>query len=404
MTTHAKFSPSSRHRWSRCPGSLNHVEENRSSSSSIDGTHTHTLLSTHINTGLAPEMFIGQTLTDDDGTFLVDAERASRVRVAVDYLVKRRSELVNIESCFPCFVWSEQKVKFSDDAFGTADVVLSYDGVLEIIDYKDGVSPVSAEDNEQLQMYAVAHPMFKDCTTLRLTIIQPKLALFGKEPITFQEFEMTQERKDVMRSKLSQEIEWAKSNPGTYIPGEKQCQWCPGKGTCAAFANRTLDNLSIDLSQLNVAADASKMTPSEMTDEQICEIVTAAPALRQLIEAVSEEAKRRLLSGQVIQGLKLVKGRGSREWKFSEEGTLKKLKSMGVPKSALYTTEFVSPAKAEKLRWKDKEGNDKCLTPEQLSRLNNDLITKKDGAPLVAAEADERKPFSTSVDHLFSAV
>jgi len=46
-TTHAKLSPSKRHRWGACPGSVREeaaYPEDRSGPAAIDGTHSHTLL------------------------------------------------------------------------------------------------------------------------------------------------------------------------------------------------------------------------------------------------------------------------------------------------------------------------------------------------------------------------
>jgi hypothetical protein len=70
MTTHSKLSPSSRFRWSVCPGSVREaakIPERPSSSAAIDGTHGHFLLEQCIKQGRPASDFIGNTLKDHEG-------------------------------------------------------------------------------------------------------------------------------------------------------------------------------------------------------------------------------------------------------------------------------------------------------------------------------------------------
>ena len=67
MTTHAKLSPSSAHRWSRCPGSvaLEAKYPDNSGPAALDGTRTHMLLEMCLVTCMDPMMMVGQELEDD---------------------------------------------------------------------------------------------------------------------------------------------------------------------------------------------------------------------------------------------------------------------------------------------------------------------------------------------------
>ena len=92
---HAQLSPSRAHRWMACPGSIR--EESKypetTGPAAIDGTHTHTLLELCIKNDLAdPQKYVGATLKDHEGEFVVDAERARRVMVAIDYIRNRVKE------------------------------------------------------------------------------------------------------------------------------------------------------------------------------------------------------------------------------------------------------------------------------------------------------------------------
>jgi hypothetical protein len=130
----------------------------------------------------------------------------------------------------------------------------------------------------------------------------------------------------------------------------------------------------------------------------------AAPLMRQLLEAVEAEALRRLQSGVPIPGIKLVNGRGSRAWALPEADMAEKLVKMGIPKTAIYETKLVSPAKAEKLTWEKRDGTKVQLTERQLKRLDEEYVVKMAGKLTVAPESDNRPAVVTNAAHMFSAI
>jgi hypothetical protein len=141
-----------------------------------------------------------------------------------------------------------------------------------------------------------------------------------------------------------------------------------------------------------------------MSDDQIRQIMEAAPLMRQLIEGVEKEAQRRLESGQSITGLKLVNGRGSRAWTLPEDEMAEKLIKMGIPKTAIYETKLVSPAKAEKLTWEKRDGTKVSLTDRQLKLMNQEYVAKLAGKLTVVPESDARPAVTTNAAPMFSAV
>jgi hypothetical protein len=126
--------------------------------------------------------------------------------------------------------------------------------------------------------------------------------------------------------------------------------------------------------------------------------------MRQLLEGVEAEALRRLQAGQSIPGLKLVNGRGSRAWALPEAEMAEKLVKMGIPKSAVFETKLVTPAKAEKLTWEKKDGTKVALTERQLKRMEQEYVVKMAGKLTVAPESDSRPAVITNAAPLFSAV
>jgi hypothetical protein len=155
---------------------------------------------------------------------------------------------------------------------------------------------------------------------------------------------------------------------------------------------------------LDVAQQSADKDPSTMDDAQIRQIMEAAPLMRQLLEGVEKEALRRLEAGQTIAGLKLVNGRGSRVWALSEEETADKLVKMGIPKGEVYEEKLVSPAKAEKLKWKKRDGTEMQLTPRQLATMENEYVIKTTGKPTLALASDSRPAVTVNAAPLFSAV
>lgn len=129
--------------------------------------------------------------------------------------------------------------------------------------------------------------------------------------------------------------------------------------------------------------------PNNMDDDQLRQLMEAAPLVNQLLEGVKKEIERRLHSGKPVKGFKLVQGKGSREWALPEEEMAKKFAGMNIPKTAIYVKKMISPAQAEKLVW-DKNGEPCSLSDTQKKRMETEYIKKIPGAPVVVPESDSR--------------
>jgi hypothetical protein len=81
-----------------------------------------------------------------------------------------------------------------------------------------------------------------------------------------------------------------------------------------------------------------------------------------------------------------------------------KLVKLGIPKGAIYETKLVSPAKAEKLTWKKRDGTDVQLSKRQLDLMDNEYVVKTLGKPVVALASDSRPAVQVNAAPLFSAV
>lgn len=415
MSDHAKLSPSKRSRWALCPGSIREeakYPDEGSGPAAADGTHSHTLLEHCIKQFVDPLSMVGQLMTDHEGSFHVDKDRAERVKVAFDYVHQIRNlgfQVISETKVDPEFLLGRK------DLSGTVDLQIIGDDTLELIDYKDGMGIVTAEGNMQLEQYAygvlsglklpvnVEYPY----KTIRMTIIQPKLALRGMPAITSHEV-LVRELLDNMGTIITQAAATDKPD-APLVPGESQCKFCRAKGSCSALASNVMKEVGIMFQPvvtqtLDVAQQSADKDPSTMDDAQIAQIMEAAPLMRQLLEGVEKEALRRLQAGQAIPGLKLVNGRGSRAWALPEDQMAEKLVKMGIPKTAIYETKLVTPAKAEKLTWEKRDGTKVALTERQLQRMEQEYVSKLAGKLTVAPESDGRPAVVMNAAPLFSAV
>ena len=417
MSTHANLSPSKRHRWALCPGSIREeakYPDDTSGPAAIDGTHSHTLLEHCINNGLSdPTTQVGEVMADDDGEFKVDADRAARVKTAIEYIRERSMggmlKVISEERVDPKHLLGR------DDLSGTVDCQIIGPDWIELIDYKDGMGVVSAEGNMQLEQYAygvlagyklpinVPYPISR----VIMTIIQPKLELKGMKPITSHEVKVS----DLLSNLGTIVLQAAATDQpdAPLVPGDSQCKFCKAKGSCAALASNVMKEVGIMFQptvtqSLDVAQQSADKDPTTMDDAQLRQIMEAAPLMRQLLDGVEKESLRRLKAGQAIPGLKLVHGRGSRAWALPEEQMAEKLVKMGIPKSAVYETKLVSPAKAEKLVWKKRDGTEVQLTDRQLKTMETEYVSKLAGALTVVLESDGRPAVVLNAAPLFGAV
>ena len=418
---HATLSPSKASRWMACPGSVR--EEARypdeSGPAAVDGTHSHTLLEHCIKGGLGdPTTMVGVKLKDHEGEFVVDADRAARVKVAIDYIRQRVAESPLFE------ILAERRVDPAyylgrSDLSGTADVQIRTPGVLEIIDYKDGMGIVEAAGNPQLELYALGAlaslgvPINQDTGyhTVRMTIVQPKLMVKGLPAVSSHEIRVT----DLLEKLGNYVIKAAATDaPDAPLVAGDHCKFCKHKGACSALAGQVMKEVGVMFPQVTqptdvveIAQQSANKDPATMDNDQLRQIVEAAPLMRQLLEAAEKEVQRRLEAGQSIPGLKLVHGRGSRAWALPEEEMADKLIRMGIPKSAVYVTKLVSPAQIDKLTWEKTKGGEKVkasLSERQLKTLETEYVSKVAGKLTVAPESDSRPAVVTNAAPLFSAV
>ena len=416
MSNHSQLAPSSRSRWGKCPGSvkLQVYGDAPPNEYAIDGTRTHMILEYCLDNVIAnASSLVGTTFTSE-GEFTVDQDRADRVQVALDYI--HNALPGGYLDGFSVQFGSEQKVDLSYitggfDLRGTCDVVIR-DGqlLLHIIDYKDGMNQVFAENNPQMEMYAlgVLSKIIQEegysslPHQVKMTIIQPKLALKGLPAIDEWDIR-TMDLLAIVLPQLIREATLTQVENASLVPGETQCRYCTAKTTCPALNQKIMDELGFAKS-MDIVESGAEKDPSTMNNQKLSEFMQAIPLVNVFVKAVEEEITTRLTAGEDIPGFKLIHGNGSRSWLEDEEKTAKKLIKMGIPKSDVYRKVLVTPAQAEKLRWTKKDGTSHSLSKVQIKRMNDDYIHKSIGNLKIAYASDPKPSAIVKADHMFEPV
>ena len=155
---------------------------------------------------------------------------------------------------------------------------------------------------------------------------------------------------------------------------------------------------------VSMATDAANKDPNQMSDEELLQLMEAKPLILQMLEGAEKEAMRRFETGHKINGLKVVRGRGSRTWNLPEDEMADKLKRMGMPKDAVWTTKLVTPAQVPKVIWEKRDGSKHQLTERQVERLQKEYIEHTQGKLTITLASDSRAEVAMDAKTIFEDV
>jgi len=378
-SNHAAVSPSRLSRIVDCPGSFRLAQqyESKQSSYAAEGTHLHHATELTIKKAY-PDKYIQAIVPMEVDPNIVnpplDAEQRDTVQDCVDYLhtLMRSLEGPSLAIEIEARVDLKEFDPVLYECAGTCDIILKTDAELHAIDWKFGRGiPVYAENNDQCYAYATGAASNFDSLetfeTINIHVIQPRLESFDVHVST------PEELIGWLGSRIIPGVTRAYEKHAPFNPSTSSCRWCPAKIGCRARLNFTNQ----------VAADVFKMHAAlpgdEVSEEELAKVLSKAAMYEGYIKDLRLHVQRTIEAGKEFIGYKMVRGRSIRRWidTYSAEEAL----SHEFDIDQLYTSKFISPAQAEKLK--------RGMKKEEWFL---DLVEKPEGKATLVKESDKRAP------------
>lgn len=367
MAEHALISPSKASRLLSCTASWDAEERYPSLSSKYaeEGTEAHSLLEQCLRRRIHPL------------SLAPDHPAAAAVAVAYDTV---ETETVSGKA----IVFSELRVKLTDDCWGTADIVI-YDFVtneLTVLDYKHGQGVPVNLPSVQLDIYAAAAiktlgDLIGRVDIVVTGVIQPRCP-HEDGPVrmlerSLEDLDAIVKAVEALESRIS-------SGKTTYTPSENNCRWCPATGKCRAQSDAAFEAMKA------VWEDSGTLVlPTELTKDERISIYKQGGFITGFLSSIAEQLMQEALSGQEIPGFKLVEGRSIRKWSKPEEEVLDFLvNELNIAKKDAAPPSLLSPTKIEEQLKKLKRGGKDKL--EKLAAI----VERPTGKPTLVPESDKR--------------
>lgn len=375
---HARLSASGSKRWMSCTPSVR-LEEHFEETTSVfaeEGTAAHELseimLAYELGNTKKPTYTRALNKFMKENTYYSE-EMKDYVEEYVAYVMERVNTMR--AKTKDALVLIEQRLDFSEwvpDGFGTGDVLIIGDGLMEIIDLKYGKGVVvEAEDNPQMKLYALgamhAHDMLYDIKEVSMTIVQPRLDAISTWTVSA----------DTLYSWAQDEVkpkaELANKGEGEFNPGE-HCRFCKAKAVCRARADKNL-----------ALAREEFQDPAMLTPEEIADLLFQTKEFAKWAKDVEEYALQQAEQGVAFDGWKLVEGRSNRKY-VNESAVITTLEENGFDIDQISERKLLAITNMEKL-----------IGKATFAELLSEYIIKPTGKP-VLVEATDKRPALNSLE------
>lgn len=364
---HALLGASSSARWLVCTPSarLEAMFPDEQSPYAAEGTEAHDLAESILRHKLegkkAPKL-------DDYSTEMIEAVNRY-VDICEEKVNESRARSSDAEAMI------EARLDFSrwvPDGFGTGDMVIVADGILEVIDLKYGKGvPVSAIENTQMRLYALGaydiNEFLYDVKSVRMTIVQPRLDSVSTDEMALEELlDWGEEIKPIAQRAFNGEGE---CTPCDY------CNFCKARHTCRALADTCLTAFYKDGGKLNQL----------LTDSEVSDILAMKDLITKWIKGVYDFAYEKALAGEKQwPGFKLVEGT-SRRTITDPDAAAQTLLDNGYKEKDIF-----KPRELEGIT-----NLQKVLGKKGVAKYLEAYIDKPEGKPTLVPDSDKRPAINT---------
>lgn len=364
---HALLGASSSARWLVCTPSarLEAMFPDEQSPYAAEGTVAHDLAEAILRHKLegkkAPKL-------DDYSTEMIEAVNRY-VDICEEKVNESRARSSDAEAMI------EARLDFSrwvPDGFGTGDMVIVADGILEVIDLKYGKGvPVSAIENTQMRLYALGaydiNEFLYDIKSVRMTIVQPRLDSVSTDELPLEELlDWGEDIKPIAQRAFRGE--------GDCTPCD-YCNFCKARHTCRALADTCLTAFYKDGGKLNQL----------LTDQEVSDILAMKDLITKWIKGVYDFAYEKALSGEKQwPGYKLVEGT-SRRTITDPDAAAQTLLDNGYKEEDIF-----KPRELEGIT-----NLQKVLGKKGVTEYLEAYIDKPEGKPTLVPESDKRPAINT---------
>lgn len=360
----------------RCPGSVQaaqKVDVRRDNRAAAEGTVAHGIREKVLEFGFDLEDFLGKTLKADGFEFEITEEFIDYLRPGIEWVEERKGRRV--------LEYRVDLSRWMPGQFGTLDCGIIGKREIIIDDLKFGVGvPVDPVRHEPTMAYALA---FWDnvarhetkATEFLIHIDQPRNAEGGGE------WRVHLDELLAWGEELTAAFNLATSEDPPLVPGEKQCMFCPAKGSCAAYAKWSMEMIDLEFDDLD--DEEVRLSDFDSFDpERRALIARHKGAIEKWLKAVHARVVADAKQKRPTPGLKLVAGRkGPRVWKDEAAAAEIILEHIDADE-AFGEPPLLSPPQVEKLKGKK--------IPKEVWADLQSLIDQSDGRPSLVDEGDDR--------------
>lgn len=365
---HAVLSASGSKRWLSCPPSarLERKFPDRAGEAAQEGTLAHALAELRIRYWFGEISEDGLTLRIDGIRHdpLYSPEMGEYVQEYVDLCIEKINAAQGVALV-------EERLDFSrwvKNGFGTGDMVIIGDGVLEIVDLKYGKGvPVSAEGNTQMQLYALGaieqYGYIYDFDHVRMSIFQPRNGGLSTQLMSVEELLAWGES-------IKPIAELAYAGKGDFKAGD-HCRFCRAAAQCKALADYNMEIAKLEFRDADL-----------LTDDEVSFVLERVDGLVRYAEKVKTRALEEALKGHRWPGFKVVEGRSNR--KITDEA-----KAIKLLRKAGYTDDVIY----KPLAMQTITDLEKAITKKKFGELLGSVVEKPPGKPTLVPEDDKRPEY-----------